>query len=309
MSNPQANGKRTVSPDDFYASHEYRAQTDKLVCDLVKNGSIELTSGNCQHLVEAADLLPRGMSVYVPWHRGQDMEELFSTCSSLQQLGFDPVPHLVAALIPSRSHLLDFLLMASKDSALHRVLLTSGDQDKPIGPYSDSTALLKDQVLKKAGINEIVLAGYPEGHPAISPADLKSGLQDKLDLAARQEISASILTQFSFVPGRIIEYCSELQRMAPEVSVFVGMAGPVEDRRLQHFAQRCGVSASLRALDDLGVAAATSSSHTDPDEQLTVLARHCAHADNHNVIGVHMFSFGGFLNTVTWMRRKCRAQA
>ena len=77
-----------------------------------------------------------------------------------------------------------------------------------------------------------------------------------------------MVTQFSFAPARVIEYCTRMARERPMLPVYVGLAGPTEPRTLLRFAQRCGVSASLRALKDQGMAAVRLVTHTDPGEQL-----------------------------------------
>jgi hypothetical protein len=72
------------------------------------------------------------------------------------------------------------------------------------------------------------------------------------------------------------------------------MAGPTDIVSLMRYARLCGVSTSLRALQSLGIKAAKLVMHTDPTEQLQLLAHHCAtHAAN-NIIGIHLFTFGGF---------------
>ena len=72
---------------------------------------------------------------------------------------------------------------------------------------------------------------------------------------------------------------------------------------LLRFAQRCGVSASLRALRAEGLDAVRLVTHTDPADQLVALARYCAaHADC-NVVGIHLFTFGGVDSAADWMNR------
>ena len=66
---------------------------------------------------------------------------------------------------------------------------------------------------------------------------------------------------------------------------------------------RCGVSASLRALRSQGMDAVRLVTHTDPEQQLSALAHYCAvHADC-NVVGVHLFTFGGVTAAAGWMNR------
>ena len=132
--------------------------------------------------------------------------------------------------------------------------------------------MLRERILGDCGVREIGLPGYPEGHPRIPLTALDQALTDKLALAQAQGLGASIVTQFSFAPTRIVEYCSQLARKLPGVPVYVGMAGPTDAATLLRFAQRCGVSASLRAMGAQGMGAVRLFMHTDPGEQLRAVA-------------------------------------
>ena len=102
-----------------------------------------------------------------------------------------------------------------------------------------------------------------------------------------------VVTQFSFAPNRVVEYCAQLARSAPDVSVYVGVAGPTDPVALARYAQRCGVSASLRALKNLGSGIAQLVTHSDPHDQLVAVARYSLQREPSNVVGVHIYSFGG----------------
>ena len=39
----------------------------------------------------------------------------------------------------------------------------------------------------------------------------------------------------------------------------------------------------------------------DPSAQLTAIARHASNGSASNVVGVHLYSFGGVTATATWM--------
>ena len=43
--------------------------------------------------------------------------------------------------------------------------------------------------------------------------------------------------------------------------------------------------------------------HTDPREQLVTFAQYCLGHTPCNVVGVHVFSFGGVAATAAWMNR------
>src|SRR5262249_32760106 len=118
-----------------------------------------------------------------------------------------------------------------------------------------------------------------------------------------------LVTQFSFAPNRIVEYCADVARQAPGVPVYVGMAGPTDPVTLLRYAQRCGVSASLRALQAEGVKAVPPVTHIDPTAQLTALASRLRCGGAHNVVGVHLYSFGGALRTAEWMNGRITGAA
>ena len=60
-------------------------------------------------------------------------------------------------------------------------------------------------------------------------------MDEKLAMAAAQGLSAYMLTQFSFAPMRVIEYCAELALRWPALPVYVGLAGPTEPLRRNNF--------------------------------------------------------------------------
>ena len=73
---------------------------------------------------------------------------------------------------------------------------------------------------------------------------------------------------------------------------------------LLRYAQRCGVSASLRALQAQGMGAVRLFTHVDPADQLAALARHARSGSASNVVGVHLYSFGGVAATAAWMNAR-----
>ena len=290
--------------------HDHAGIVDESLSDiaseLVSNGSIELSVGDDQQIPKAAKLLPYGMSVFVPSPPKRDLMSNLEHVQALHEAGFEAVPHIAARKVGSREELEKFLSRAAGEFGVHRVLLIGGDIKKPRGPYKDGAAVLQDGILAEQGINEVILPGYPEGHPNVSQEALMADLETKLALAAEQGMCSEIITQFCFAPTRIMEYCSMLGRRVPDIPVYVGVAGPTSTARLIRYANYCGVSASLRALSTLGIKVANLLTHTDPTEQLEALARYRATRQDCNVIGIHIFSFGGFVESAQWMREKCR---
>src|SRR2546421_12538386 len=70
---------------------------------------------------------------------------------------------------------------------------------------------------------------------------------------------------------------------------------------LLRYAQRCGVSVSLRALRSLGSGIAQLVTNPDPRDHLVAVARYTRNREPSNVVGVHLYSFGGAVRTAAWM--------
>ena len=274
-----------------------------IAAELVSGGSLEMGAHRPQDAREIAALLPAGTPVYVnhlPRHR---LLDTLPTLVAVREAGLEPVPHIAARRIKDRAELHTFLTRAVGDAGVRKALILGGDEPEALGAYADGAALIREGLLAASGLREVGLPGYPEGHPRIPRATLERAFAEKLSLAAGQGLGTYVVTQFSFAPARIIEYCSGLARTAPTVPVYVGLAGPTNPLALLRFAQRCGVSASLRALRTQGMDAVRLVTHTDPEQQLSALAHYCAVHDDCNVVGVHLFTFGGVTSSAAWMNR------
>jgi methylenetetrahydrofolate reductase (NADH) len=270
--------------------------------ELIAAGSLEISPRELHRAAEVGALLPADTCVYLPSLPGLPLSRTLEAVAALRAAGLDPVPHVSARRVLDADELKLFLQEASTRHGVHRVLLIGGDEPKPKGPYADSLQILESGVLRDCGVREIGVAGYPEGHPRIPAQLLDRSFQKKIGLAREQGLGLYVVTQFSFAPARVVEYCATLARSAPSVPIYVGVAGPADPVALARYAQRCGVSVSLRALRTLGTGIAKLVTHTDPREQLLALARYSRSRSSSNVVGVHLYSFGGAVRTAAWMR-------
>ncbi len=271
--------------------------------ELLACGSVEMSAHRAADAQALAQLLPSGTKVYVNHLPRNTLAQTLEALRALRALGLEPVPHIAARRIASCAELQGFLELASAQAGVRKALVIGGDDPQPAGPYADSLALLRDGILARCGITEVGIAGYPEGHARIPRAALEAALHAKLQAAAAQGMGAYVVTQFSFAPGRVIEYLSELARAAPELPVYVGLAGPSDAATLLRYAQRCGVSASLRGLRAQGFGVVRLVTRTDPGEQLRALAQYCLGRPSCNVVGAHLFTFGGAARSAEWMNR------
>jgi methylenetetrahydrofolate reductase (NADPH) len=272
--------------------------------ELLVAGSLELSPRELHRAGDVAAVLPANTCIYIPSLPGLPLARTLEAIAAIRAAGLDPVPHVSARRIRDREEFEDFLRRSVTDYGVHRVLLIGGDEPRPKGPFADSLQILESGLLADSGIREIGVAGYPEGHPRISAVDLTQSFEKKLRLAREQALGVYVVTQFCFAPGRVVEYCARLARSAPDISIYVGVAGPTDPVALARYAQRCGVSVSLRALRNLGSGIARLVTHSDPHEQLVALARYSRSREPSNVVGVHLYSFGGAVKTASWMREQ-----
>jgi methylenetetrahydrofolate reductase (NADH) len=277
--------------------------------ELVACGSLEMGADTPEAARRIAEVLPAGTPVYVSHRPGREIGAALETLVAVRRAGLEPVPHLAARRIASRTEARGFIDKAVRRAGVGKVLLVAGDGAEPAGPYADSAALLAEDFIGPSGITQIGLAGYPEGHPRIAPGTLDEALARKLELAARHGLKVHLVTQFSFAPNRIVAYCADVARRAPGVPVYVGLAGPSNPLALARYAQRCGVSASLRALQAEGIKAVRLFTHVDPTAQLMALAARLPSGGARNVVGVHLYSFGGVARTAAWMNARITARA
>lgn len=277
---------------------------DPRIAELVVAGSLEISPRDLHRAKEVAALLPTGTCVYIPSLPGLPLVRTLEAIAAFREVGLDPVPHVSARRILNRDEFTDFLKKAATEYGVHRVLLLGGDEPRPKGPFNDSLQILEERILADCGVREIGIAGYPEGHPRIAMNVLEKAMARKLELAKEQSIGVYVMTQFSFAPARVVDFCSTLARMWPDLPVYVGIAGPTDPAALLRYAQRCGVSTSLRALRNLGTGIAQLVTNTDPQDQLAAVARYTSTRQPSNVVGVHLYSFGGAVRTAAWMSER-----
>ncbi|MEO8143242.1 MAG: methylenetetrahydrofolate reductase [Betaproteobacteria bacterium] len=278
-------------------------ESASIAAELVSGGSLEMGAHRPQDARAIAALLPAGTPVYVNHLPRHNLRDTLPTLVAVREAGLEPIPHIAARRVKDRAELQSFLSRAVGDAGVRKALILGGDEPAANGAYADGASLIREGLLAASGLREIGLPGYPEGHPRIASAALEKAFAEKRSLAAAQGLGTYVVTQFSFAPARIIEYCAGMARSAPGVPIYVGLAGPTSPVTLLRFAQRCGVSASLRALHTQGMDAVRLVTHTDPADQLAALAHYCTvHADC-NVVGVHLFTFGGVTSAAKWMNR------
>ena len=255
--------------------------------------SLEATRPGAAEIAALADILPRGTSLYLTAVPTQDTNELVRTAAALRKSGLEPVAHIAARRFASADALRELLAGLRGEADMRRLLLIGGDIDMP-GAFADALAIIQKGRLHEAGIEEIGIGAYPEGHPRIPAGRLEAALDEKIAAAAAQGLRVHIVSQFSFSPERILDWLRQLRACGISKPVKVGMAGPTSVPALLRYARRCGVAASLRGLAS-GVASGLVG-YVGPDRIIETLSASGDLGD----VALHYFSFGGAVETARY---------
>ncbi|HEY7232224.1 MAG TPA: methylenetetrahydrofolate reductase [Pseudolabrys sp.] len=265
-----------------------------MAAGFTKNFSIEVTRPNTAEIATLAGILPPATSVYFSAVPTFGPAELVTAAAALRRGGLEPVIHVAARRTPTVADLKGLLSRLRDEADVRKLLVIGGDTDTQ-GTFADALAVIQKGGLREAGIEEIGIGAYPEGHPRIPPERLSASLDEKIAAARAQGLRVHLVSQFSFSGEQIIAWLKQLRANGITLPVKVGMAGPTSLPALLRYAKRCGVNASMRGLAS-GVATSLIG-HVGPDHILEVLKS--APSDLGDV-HPHYFSFGGPIDTARY---------
>lgn len=264
-----------------------------MIPNFARTFSLEATRPNAGEIAALADLLPGGTPVYFSAVPTIEPPELIAAAALLRKTGLEPVVHIAARRIHAAADLQNLIASLRGEADVRRLLVIGGDVDTA-GPFPDALAVIQKGRLREAGIEEIGIGAYPEGHSRIAPGRLAVALDEKIATATAHGLGVHIVSQFSFSPERILAWLKQLRACGITKPVKIGMAGPTSVPGLMRYAKRCGVSASLRGL--MAGAAAGLIGNVGPDRIIETL---CLAGDLGDA-APHYFSFGGAIETARY---------
>lgn len=264
-----------------------------MIPNFARTFSLEATRPNAGEIAALAGLLPPGTPVYFSAVPTIQPHELIAAAALLRKSGLEPVVHIAARRIRVAADLQNLLASLRGEADVRRLLVIGGDVDTS-GPFPDALAVIQKGRLREAGIEEIGIGAYPEGHNRIAAGRLEVALDEKIATAAAHGLGVHIVSQFSFSPERILAWLQKLRACGITKPVKVGMAGPTSVPGLMRYAKRCGVNASLRGL--MAGAAAGLIGHVGPDRIIETLSL----AGDLGDAAPHYFSFGGAVETARY---------
>lgn len=267
---------------------------------LVNDYSLEITGKDVESLTAAAPLIPAGTKVNVTFLGNEDLPMRVAAAKAVKELGFTPVPHIAARRIPSKEALAEFLSALKEVGATEHVFAVGGDPAEPEGIYDSSLSLIESGLFPEFGIKEVSIAGYPEGHPDISEADLWYHLESKYNALTDQGLGSTILTQFAFDIDPVLGWMREVRNRGVDSVIRIGTPGPAGIKRLLNFATRFGIGANAMIVKKYGFSLTNLLGTAGPDKFVTELADFVAAEPTLEEVDLHFYAFGGIDATVEW---------
>ena len=270
------------------------------VLSFVDNYSIEATPHSVVEIDAYPEYLSPGTTIYVAHPPNILLDDVVKMAARLRELGYKPVPHLIARKLRSRAEL-DSALAQLHDIGIDQILVVAGDLRRPLGPFGDTMELLQTGLLLKHGFKTVGIAGHPEGSQAVDPTMLWRALHEKAQFAADTGLQMYVVTQFGFNAQAVIDWATELSTMGIELPIHVGMAGPTSLKQLLRYAMRCGINASMRMFVGKASAISEHLKLTPVDEMVPAFASHRLSHPDCRMIRAHFYALGGAERTARWL--------
>ncbi|GAA4858540.1 methylenetetrahydrofolate reductase [Saccharopolyspora cebuensis] len=272
------------------------------VAALLQDFSLEMTGKDAAEFDAARGALPPGTRVNVTFLGTEDSGQRFDAVRRIARAGLVPVPHLAARRLESRAALEEFLAGVRDAGAGPEVFVVGGDPAEPLGPYEDAADVLETGLLPRYGVRHVGIGGYPEGHPAIDDAALRTALKRKCTALDEQGLGGSITTQFGFDVDPVLSWLAALRDRGVDLPVRIGVPGPAGVKRLLRYATRFGVSTGAGIARKYGLSLTNLMGTAGPDRFVRDLAaRHDPR--RHGEIALHFYTFGGLRATADWITR------
>jgi methylenetetrahydrofolate reductase (NADPH) len=209
------------------------------------------------------------------------------------------IPHIAARMVRDKGHLKEILarLEAAK---VESIFVPGGDALQPIGKYQDSLQVLRDMAEIGHNIEDVGVAAYPEGHPAIDDQTLLWFLKEK------QPLATYFVTQMCFDPQTLMNWLKITRDEGVTLPAWIGLPGVADMSKLISLSLRIGVGQSVKLLRKQKglLKKMISAKPYQPDDLLEGL-RPCVNDPEMNIPGFHLFSFNDVERTEKWRSETC----
>jgi methylenetetrahydrofolate reductase (NADPH) len=235
-------------PSALPSAAEAEVSASQRIVAFMRGFSVGATAPALAEIAALKSVLPPRTKIHLSAVAGRPYGETIEAATRVRGQGLEPVPHLAAREVESRAALDDVLARLTRWAGVRRILVVGGDLSHAKGPFGSALELIESGLLQRAGIREIAVAGYPEGHPRLSQDMLDRALAAKIEAAAQTGLDITIVTQLCFDADAVLGWVRRLRHLGIENPVRIGMAGPADLTSLIRLARRCGVRATAQSL-------------------------------------------------------------
>lgn len=273
---------------------EHRGITPE-IRTLARSAKIEIIPlrGYEQKLAE----VPRDTTVTITCSPRLGLERTLAATEIAAAAGYDVVPHLAARQVVDETELKEFVRRLEA-AGVRNLYVIGGDAARPAGIYSSSAELLDALGGLDHGLTSIGVACYPEGHPAIAGDVLLAAL------LAKQPVVHYMVSQLCFDAPALLGWLHGVREAGVTLPLHIGLAAPMQARRLAEISLEIGVGSSLRYLaKQHGLLGNLLRGKSYQPERLLVDMGPELVSRAMNVERLHLFSFNQVAATADWQRR------
>jgi methylenetetrahydrofolate reductase (NADPH) len=212
--------------------------------------------------------------------------------------GYEVIPHLAARQVKDECALRRFI--GRLDELNIRTLYVIGGDGTGIGDFHEAGEILELLRSFDHRITRIGVGCYPEGHPKIDDETLLESLLRK------QRYADYMVSQLCFDSTAMLRWLRLVREVGINLPLRVGVAVPMNTRKLAQLSLKIGVGASLRFLTKQHglVGNLIKGTAYRPEDLIAELLESSADIEL-GMEGIHLFSFNQIDATVEWQRRFC----
>ena len=246
--------------------------------------------------LEEAAGLPEKVRLTITCSPKHGPDRSVEVAGRLRELGHQVTVHVAARMVRDREHL-DAILSAMAEIGADDLFLIGGDADPPQGEFSSAVELIELAAEHPRRPRTIGIAGYPEGHPAISDENLTRAL------AHKSRFADYVATQMCFDDKVLLDWVRRQRENGMTLPVLIGTPGKVSRTKLMELSARIGVGPSLAFLRKQRGLRALLSRGSTADRLYDKLAP--ALGDHElGLAGFHIFTFNQLLETWRWQHAR-----
>jgi methylenetetrahydrofolate reductase (NADPH) len=246
--------------------------------------------------LQEAARLPEKVRLTVTCSPRHGPDRSVEVATALRELGHQVTVHVAARVVRDRAHL-DAILGAMADGGADDLFLIGGDADPPHGEFASAVDLIDVVATHPRRPRTIGVAGYPEGHPAISDQDLQ------MALAHKSQFADYVATQMCFDDQALVRWVTRQRESGLTLPVLIGVPGKVSRTKLLELSARIGVGPSLAFLrKQRGLRALLS--HGSAADRLQDRLAPALDDPDLGIAGLHIFTFNQLLETWRWQHAR-----